>query len=272
MANRIGTFMEEHEKIRFVRGQLPCKIDKLDNDKLSVTFKDKAGNTTVTEEYDTVLYAIGRDPCTPALNLDKVGVKTDAKSGKVMVDYHEVTSVPHIFAIGDAMFNPVPKFRDLELTPVAIQSGIMLARRLYSPADVAAPKMDYSSVATTVFTPIEYSCVGMSEDEATEQLGDNLEVYHQNFTPLEWALAHGDPNACYAKVLVDKSRDDEVVGLHYLGPNAGEVMQGFALAVKLKATKAVLDSLIGIHPTTAENLTVLDVSKSSGLDASAKGC
>ncbi len=104
-------------------------------------------------------------------------------------------------------------------------------------------------------------------------IGDeSVEVDHGSFWPLEWTVAHRPDNACYAKLIVDKTQRERVVGLHILGPHAGEVTQGFAVAMRLGATKSDFDATIGIHPTVAEVFTTLDVTKSSGADASASGC
>jgi len=101
-------------------------------------------------------------------------------------------------------------------------------------------------------------------------------VYHTSFWPLEWTVAHRPDNACYCKLICIKKTEanpsEKVVGFHYLGPNAGEVTQGFGIALKMGATKADFDGLIGIHPTTAENFTTLSITKSSGEDASGAGC
>ena len=112
-----------------------------------------------------------------------------------------------------------------ELTPVAIQSGKMLANRLYK--QNVSEAMDYNLIATTVFTPTEYGAIGLSEEDAIAKFGkDSIEVYHSSFTPLEWSLTAGRPeNTCYAKLVCDKNDDERVLGLHYLGPDAGEVVQ-----------------------------------------------
>merc|ERR1719228_1270317 len=138
---------------------------------------------------------------------------------------------------------------------------------------VSSVLTDYVNVCTTVFTPLEYGCCGLSEEDAITQYGEeNIEVYHQNFWPLEWTVAHRKENDCYLKLICLKTENEKVIGLHYLGPNAGEVTQGFGIALKMKATKADFDNLIGIHPTTAENFTTVSITKSSGVDASATGC
>jgi hypothetical protein len=161
----------------------------------------------------------------------------------------EQTNVPHIYAIGDVVSgNP-------ELTPVAIMAGKLLAKRLYANGTEG---MDYDRIPTTVFTPLEYGCCGLSEEDAIARYGDQLEVYHSNYTPLEWTIVESRPhNKCYVKLLVNKADSNRVVGFHILGPNAGEITQGWACAVKLGATYETFSSTVGIHPTTAEELTTL---------------
>ena len=157
------------------------------------------------------------------------------------------------------------------MTPVAIQAGIALARRLFG---VSKEPMDYRNVCTTVFTPLEYSCVGYSEDDAIKELGEeNIEVYHSEFLPLEWSISHGrGENFAYTKVITEKVAPQRVLGIHYLGPQAGEVMQGFGAAIKCGLTYSKLQDTVGIHPTSAEEIVTLKVTKSSGEDAAAGGC
>ena len=138
----------------------------------------------------------------------------------------------------------------------------MLARRLYGGSKAA---MDYDLVPTAVFSPLEYGCVGLSEEDAIAQYGeDSIDVYHQQFKPLELTLPGRGDNASYVKVLVNNKDSERILGMHYLGWNAGEVIQGFGIALKLKATKADLDGLVGIHPTSAEIFTTLSITKRSG--------
>jgi len=100
----------------------------------------------------------------------------------------------------------------------------------------------------------------------------NLEVYHTYIKPLEWTVAEREENVCYAKLICNKLDNERVVGFHILGPNAGEITQGFAVAIKAGATKSTFDQTVGIHPTVAEDFTTLTITKSSGLDARKKGC
>jgi thioredoxin reductase (NADPH) len=175
------------------------------------------------------------------------------------------------YAIDGPFVSPTGKQGTPELTPVAIQAGIMLAKRLFAKSNEA---MDYVNVCTTVFTPIEYSCVGISEDDAKAQLGeDNIEVYHRTFLPLEWSLSMSRSyHRSFAKVIVDKTSSENVLGIHYLGPNAGEVMQGYGAAMKCGLTFKKLTETVGIHPTTSEEIVGMSITKRSGKDAASGGC
>merc|ERR1712087_197361 len=157
-----------------------------------------------------------------------------------------------------------------ELTPVAIHAGKALARRLFGGSTLP---MDYRNICTTVFTPLEYGTVGYSEDDAIAEFGkENLDVYHKYFVPLEWSISpsRGEHQG-FCKAIVDK-HTNKVLGLHYLGPNAGEVMQGFGTAMKLGCKYKDIIETVGIHPTTAEEITTLSITKESGEDAAAAGC
>ncbi|XP_052780440.1 thioredoxin reductase 1, cytoplasmic-like [Mya arenaria] len=264
MAEKIGEYMDKHG-VNFVRPCVPTKVEQLEEGtpgRYKVTGKYSDG-TPFEDEFNTVCFAIGRDPCTERIGLDKAGVTTN-KTGFIPVDDNEQTNISNIFAIGDILEGKP------ELTPVAIKAGQLLAKRMFTDATV---QTEYKKVATTVFTPIEYGCIGYSEEDAAKEFGEgNIEVYHTNFHPLEWTVAQRENNACYAKLICLIPDDMRVIGFHVIGPNAGEITQGFAVAMKLNATKADFDSTIGIHPTCAEVMTVLDVTKRSGGDISQSGC
>lgn len=159
----------------------------------------------ITEEFNTVLFAIGRAPCTDSIGLEKAGVKKD--SGGYIPAVAEQTNVPNIYAVGDILAGRP------QLTPVAIEAGHLLARRLYAGATV---ECDYLNVATTVFTPLEYGCCGYTEEGATEAFGpEGIDVYHQFFAPTEWRLNYYDRprkplNVCYVKVIVTRSKSGNV--------------------------------------------------------------
>jgi thioredoxin reductase (NADPH) len=265
MAEKIGVVME-NAGINFIRPCVPTKLEKLEDGapgKLRMSAKYSDG-TDYTNDFNTVIFAIGREADTAELGLSSVGVKTDPSSKKIIADDSERSSASNIYAIGDVLQDKP------ELTPVAIQAGKLLARRICGAGQVTT---DYKLVPTTVFTPVEYGTCGLSEEEALERVGkDSVEVYHSNFWPLEWTVSHRPNNVCYVKLIVDTSDDERIVGFHYLGPNAGEVTQAFAGMMKLRATKADMEGLVGIHPTCAEIFTTLSITKSSGADAGATGC
>ncbi|KYO36441.1 thioredoxin reductase 1, cytoplasmic isoform X1 [Alligator mississippiensis] len=266
MANKIGEHMEEHG-IKFIKQFVPIKVEQIEEGtpgKLKVIAKSTTGSQTIEGEYNTVLLAVGRDACTRKIGLDKVGVKINKKSGKIPANDEEQTNVPYIYAIGDVLEDK------LELTPVAIQAGRLLTRRLYAGATL---KCDYVNVPTTVFTPMEYGACGFSEERALEKFGENnIEVYHSFFWPLEWTVPGRDNNKCYAKIICNIQDNERIIGFHVLGPNAGEVTQGFAAAIKCGLTKEKLDSTIGIHPVCAEIFTTLSVTKRSGGNVVQSGC
>uniref|UniRef100_A0A8V5HDS8 thioredoxin-disulfide reductase (NADPH) n=1 Tax=Melopsittacus undulatus TaxID=13146 RepID=A0A8V5HDS8_MELUD len=267
MAERIGAYMETHG-VKFIKKFVPVQVEQLEEGmpgRLKVTAKSTGGEPEIfEEEYNTVLLAIGRDACTRNIGLETIGVKINEKNGKVPVNDEEQTNVPYVYAIGDILEGK------LELTPVAIQAGKLLARRLYGGSST---KCDYINVPTTVFTPLEYGSCGLSEEKAIEGYGkQNLEVYHSLFWPLEWTVAGRDNNTCYGKIICNKHDNNRVIGFHVLGPNAGEVTQGFAAAIKCGLTKELLDETIGIHPTCAEVFTTMDITKSSGQDITQRGC
>ncbi|XP_065155960.1 thioredoxin reductase 2, mitochondrial isoform X1 [Atheta coriaria] len=248
--------------VRFLDKCVPVKVDKQADEKLSVTYKNADGEE-FTDTYDTVLFAIGRRALTAQLNLDKAGV-TLASDGEKIDAVNEQTNVPHIFAVGDVLY------KKPELTPVAIHAGRLLARRLFGGSNVT---MDYDNVATTVFTPMEYACVGLSEEAATARHGaDNIEIYHAFYKPTEFFIPQKSILQCYLKVIALREGDQKVIGMHFIGPQAGEVIQGFAAAVKSNLTMNTLMSTVGIHPTVAEEFTRINITKRSGKDPNPASC
>lgn len=264
MAEKVGAYMAK-KGVKFLRPCLPYKIEKIRDGQpglYRVTAKDGVKDNIVGE-YNTVLFAIGRDPCTKDIGLDQVGVKLNPKTGKVPTT-REQTNVDNIYAIGDIL-----EFRT-ELTPVAIDSGIMLAKRLFAGAKEI---FDYANIPTTVFTPLEYGCVGLSEEDALKKYGEeNIEVFHTHFKPYEKGTTERDVEDCYGKLICVINENMRVVGFHYLGPNAGEITQFVALALKFKATKEDFNKVVGIHPTSAELFTNMTITKRSGLSPIPQGC
>ena len=134
--------------------------------------------------------------------------------------------------------------------------------------------MDYTNIPTTVFTPLEYGCCGLSEVDAKAKYGEgNIDTYHTVFSPLEWQYDKmGAPRECYVKVLVNKSDNERVVGFHICAPNAGEITQGIGIAMKCGMRKEQLDSCVGIHPTVAEDCIGLKFTKEKDGDVQKSGC
>ena len=212
-----------------------------------------------------MLFAIGRSAETKNMGLEELGIKL-AKNGKIIVDGSDQTAVNNVFALGDVVEGR------LELTPPAIVSGKLLVHRLFGNGST---KLDYNYIPTTIFTPLEYGACGYSEEDAIKAFGkDNVVSYGSKYHPFEWDLDDFVTNDCYAKLVIHKTDKDipnRVVGIHYLGPHAGEVIQGYSVAVKKGISKDDLDISIGIHPTSAEEFTLLSAIAGSA-DEEKKGC
>lgn len=263
MAELIVEDMTAHG-VKFLRGCIPTKIEKSgDADGKLVVGYQATGNQSDTGAIacNTVLLAIGRTADTHNMNLPAAGVHAES-NGKIKC-VNEQTNVENVYAIGDVLYGRP------ELTPVAIQAGRLLAQRLYGGS---TEQMDYTNIATTIFTPLEYGCIGLSEEAAIETYGeDGIEVYHTKYTPLEWTVAHRE-GPCYAKLICARNEKERVVGFHVTGPNAGEMTQGYAVGMRLGATKHDFDMTVGIHPTNSEVLVTLEVTKRSGLSVEKSAC
>ena len=195
--------------------------------------------------FDSVIWAVGRSPNTHKLNLEAAGIKSMA-SGIIPVDDYQNTNVPGIYAVGDITGR-------VALTPVAIAAGRRLAERLFNKQSDS--KVDYTNIPSVVFSHPPIGTVGMTETEARECYDDEVTVYASEFTPMRHALsAHGSVTAMK---LVCAGQQQRVVGIHIIGDNADEMLQGFAVAVKMGATKADFDSTIAIHPSSAEELVTM---------------
>merc|ERR1712216_402882 len=240
--DRIGDYMAAHGA-HFEMGAEPTRFEPGTERKVRCYYMQNGEEKH--EEYDTVLLAIGRNGEAAKLGLENAGVWTN---GSKVDAPCERTNVPNIFCIGDLVANR------LELTPVAKVAGKKVVKRLFG-GKLGA--MDYTGVATTVFTPLEYGMVGMTSEQATEKFGpDGFTSITKEAKPLEWALTPERDNAAnkaFFKVLVNNG-NDKIIGFHYLGPHAGEILQGVAVAIKAGAKKEHLDDTIGIHPTTAETM------------------
>lgn len=192
---------------------------------------------------DQVLFATGRKPNTANLGLEEAGVKLN-EDGAVLVDNQYQTSVPSIYAIGDVTDR-------INLTPVATAEGTALARALFGGDH---RPVDYRDIPSCVFSQPNLACVGFTEPQARDHC-DEIAVFRSSFTPLKHTLTHSGEKTLL-KVIVDKA-SDRVVGAHMVGAEAGEIIQGIAIAMKAQVTKAQLDATLGIHPTTAEEFVTL---------------
>ena len=206
---------------------------------------DKLHATTSagTLEVDQILFAIGRVPNTMGFGLPEAGVALDA-FGAIVVDEDSRSSVPNIFAVGDVT-------NRLNLTPVAIREGHAVADTLFGGKPRRA---DHSNVPTAIFADPEFASVGMTCEEAKETLHE-VDIYRAFFSPLMHALS-GRKDKTLMKLVVD-AKTDKVIGVHMVGPNAAEIIQVAAIAVKMGATKADFDATVALHPTAAEELVTI---------------
>ncbi|WP_125558201.1 glutathione-disulfide reductase [Pseudoalteromonas rubra] len=215
------------------------------NDDGSVTLHLENGESHTVEQ---VIWAIGREPVTDKINLSATDV-TITDSGYVKVDEYQNTSVSGIYALGDIMEGGI------ELTPVAVKAGRMLAERLFNP-DMPNAKMDYNLVPTVVFSHPPIGTIGLTEPEAVAQYGeDNIKIYTSTFAAMYTAVTqHRQP--CKMK-LVCAGPEEKIVGLHGIGFAVDEMIQGFGVAMKMGATKADFDSVVAIHPTGSEEFVTM---------------
>ncbi len=212
---------------------------------IRVTLADQS-----TVEGDAIMFATGRHPLTANLGLEEAGVALD-ETGAIAVDEFSRSSVPNIWAIGDAT-------NRLNLTPVALHEGVALANTLFNDRPMAP---EYRNVPTAVFSDPNLGTVGLTEAQARERHGA-VDIYRSRFRALKNTLTGRDEKTLM-KLVVDAA-SDRVLGVHMVGPDAGEIMQGFGVALKAGATKAQFDATIGIHPTAAEEFVTMRQKSADG--------
>jgi len=216
-------------------------IDKQADGRL--TLNTDTGNQL--SDYDCLIWAIGREPNTRQLNLAAAGITVDAR-GYISTDKFQQTNVENIHAVGDVTGR-------VELTPVAIAAGRRLSDRLFDGQTGA--HLNYENIASVVFTHPPIGTVGLTEAQAHEQFPDQVKVYKSKFVNLYYGvLDHKPPTICK---LVCVGADEKIVGCHIAGDGADEMIQGFAVAVKMGATKADFDNTVAIHPTASEELVTM---------------
>ncbi|MEE4705195.1 glutathione-disulfide reductase [Pseudomonas alliivorans] len=215
------------------------RIDKQADGSLKLSMK--GGGTLET---DCVFYATGRRPMLDNLGLESVDVKLD-KHGYIEVDENYQSSEPSILAIGDVIGG-------VQLTPVALAEGMALARRLFNPEQYRP--VDYNHIPTAVFSLPNIGTVGLTEEAAIEA-GHEMQIFESRFRPMKLTLTD-DQERTLMKLVVD-AKTDRVLGCHMVGPDAGEIVQSLAIAIKAGATKQVFDDTIGVHPTAAEEFVTM---------------
>lgn len=220
----------------------PKEVIKNLDDSITLVLEDGR-----TQTVDALIWAIGRKPLTQDLGLDNAGVLTNTQ-GKIMTDKFQNTNVSGIYAVGDVIENGI------ELTPVAVAAGRRLSERLFNKKP--DEHLDYTLVPTVIFSHPPIGTIGLSEDAAKEQFGDdNVKIYQSNFTPMYSAITnHRQP--CRMK-LICAGNDEKIVGLHGIGFGVDEMIQGFAVAIKMGATKADFDDTVAIHPTGSEEFVTM---------------
>jgi len=215
------------------------RIDKQADGSLKATLKD--GRELIA---DCIFYATGRRPMLDNLGLENTGVKLD-KNGFIEVYEQYQTAEPSILALGDVIGR-------VQLTPVALAEGMAVARRLFKPEQYRP--VDYNLIPTAVFSQPNIGTVGLTEEQAREQ-GHDVTIFESRFRPMKLTLTECQEKTLM-KLVVD-ARTDKVLGCHMVGPDAGEIVQGLAIALKAGATKQHFDETIGVHPTAAEEFVTM---------------
>ncbi len=217
------------------------EIHKNDQQQFELTTNSDAAIPNV----DAVIYAIGRAPITSGIGLETTDVQLDAR-GFIVTDEYQNTSVDNIYAVGDNTGRA-------QLTPVAVAAGRRLSERLFN--GKTNEKLDYDLIPTVVFSHPAIGTIGLTENEARDKYGDDITVYTSGFTAMYTAITkHRQPTKMK---LICQGENEKVIGIHIIGLGADEMLQGFAVAVKMGATKQDFDNTVAIHPTSSEELVTL---------------
>jgi len=260
----------------FIRGDMPLRTMEPDVVKMLVTEMEEAGITVVRGEsaaiteadgaktlvckdgqayngYSEILFATGRVPVTETLNLPSAGIDSNAK-GHIVVDEASRTSAEDVYAVGDVIGK-------VDLTPVAIAAGRLLADRLFAGAAEKDTIMDYDNIPTVVFSHPPLAVVGLTEQEAIAKFGaDEVTIHKSTFVNMLYSrefLYKGQFQPKTFAKIVCAGDEQRIVGLHMIGLAVDEILQGFGVAIKMGATKADFDSVVAIHPTSAEELVTI---------------
>ena len=221
--------------------KVPQKLEKLDNGDIQIHFED--GTTHTSQK---VIWAVGRKANVSQLNLEAAGVALNER-GFIQVDEYQNTTTPGIYALGDVS-------GEKELTPVAVKAGRTLSERLFNGKTDA--KMDYELIPTVVFSHPAIGSIGLSQEQAEEKYGaENIKVYESNFAGMYSAITvHRQMTKLK---LITLGEEEKIIGLHGIGEGVDEMIQGFAVALKMGATKADFDATVAIHPTASEEFVTM---------------
>jgi glutathione reductase (NADPH) len=231
----------ESDNIHINDDGILTKVEKIADDNLTLHFKDGS----IIDNVNALIWAIGRIPNTDNIGLEHTNVKLDQR-GMVIVDDEEKTSVDGIYALGD-IIGKAP------LTPVAIAAGRRLGDRLYG--GQPERKMSYDNIATVMFTHPPIGTIGMSEEKARAEYGEQIKIYTTDFVPLYHQMTRNKVKT--AMKLVVLGEEEKIIGCHMMGLGVDEMLQGFAVAIRMGATKKDFDDTIAIHPVSAEELVTM---------------
>lgn len=226
--------------IDLVTGFVPSALEKTPGG-----IKVLAQDGRESGEFDAVIWAIGRAPSVGGLNAEAAGIEMNSR-GFIPTDDWQKTNVDHIFALGDVTG------RDA-LTPVAIAAGRRLADRLYN--GMTDRRLEYHTIPSVVFSHPPIGTVGLTEDEARKEYGDDVKVYETRFNPMMYAFSEHKVQTAMKLVVVGE--EERVIGCHLIGDGVDEMLQGFSVAIRMGATKQHFDDTVAIHPTSSEELVTM---------------
>ncbi|WP_288774076.1 glutathione-disulfide reductase [uncultured Psychrobacter sp.] len=262
LGSEVDLYVRQHSPLRsFDHSIVNVLIEEMDKEGIELhthtvikeVIKNEDGSLTIdledgrTNTVDCLIWAVGREPATDKINLEVTGVETNS-IGKIKVDKFQNTNVEGIYAVGDIIENSI------DLTPVAVAAGRRLSERLFN--NKPNEHLDYNLVPTVIFTHPPIGTIGMSEMQAIAQYGeDSIKCYSSTFTPMYSAVTQ-HRQKCTMK-LVCLGDEEKVIGLHGIGFGVDEMIQGFAVAIKMGATKADFDNTVAIHPTGSEEFVTM---------------
>ncbi len=243
----LGVHLADEMAKQGIRLVFNASIESIESIEAAQASEDSVKNVRLTNgevlQAECILFATGRTPNTAGLGLEQAGVVLE-KNGAVQVNGDFESSVPSILAVGDVIDR-------VALTPVALAEAMVVVARLFGRGE---RRMSYANIPTAVFSHPNIGTVGLSEEEARKEVGE-VKIFKTDFKPLKNTLSR-NTGRTFMKLVVD-ARSDRVLGVHMVGGDAGEVIQGFAVALQCGATKAQFDATIGIHPTSAEEFVTL---------------